>query len=500
MLAVMKRYLLEIVVFITGAVVMIMELVGTRILAPYVGSSIIVWTSLIGIILGSLSLGYAFGGKLADKNPSYKVLSTIIFLATIYIALLALFKEVVLSTVSGASFDLRFTSVASSLVLFAPPSLLLGMVVPYTVKLRLKSLAKTGRISGNLYAFSTVGSIIGTFAAGFFLIAYLGNTKILVLLSFLLLVAGYLCLLADQKENKLSLFLLFSLILLAWFLALPAKGQLGFVDTDTAYSRVLLQKTEIDGRPALTMHTGLWGTQSAMFLDSDELALEYTKYYRLSDHFNPSISKALAIGGGGYSYPKDFLKRNPDASLDVVEIDPGVTELARKYFNLKPDPRLFISHADGRVFLNKAKSTYDAIYIDAYQSDLSIPYQLTTIESVQKMHQSLNEGGVVIVNIISAINGPAGKFLRAELATYKEVFPQVYIFPVSYVNFPDEVQNIALVALKSEKKPSFESEDEVLNEYLGHLWAKEVSADVEVLTDDYAPVDQYMLEVIRERQ
>src|SRR3989337_3194082 len=135
---VVRKCLLDIVVFITGAVVMILELVGTRILAPYVGSSIIVWTSVIGIILGSLSLGYALGGRFADKYPSYRVLSAIIFVSAVSVALLAAFKEVFLNGLSNFFSDLRLKSVISSLTLFAPPSVLLGAVVPYSVKLKLK--------------------------------------------------------------------------------------------------------------------------------------------------------------------------------------------------------------------------------------------------------------------------------------------------------------------------------------------------------------------------
>lgn len=493
----MRKYLLEIIVFITGAVVMIMELVGTRILAPYVGSSIIVWTSLIGVILGALSFGYAKGGEIADRNPSFKTFSLVIFLSAINVALVSIFREDVLTFVQNLSKDLRMTSVISATILFAPPSILLGMVVPYAVKLKLKSLTKTGRIAGNLYAASTVGSIVGTFAAGFYLIAVLGSGKILILLSVMLLIASFLAYMGEQPTAKGILRFLFLLLVILGLLGLQPESP-WFADFDTLYSRVILQKAEDPEtkRPFLALRTGL-GYQSAMFLDiDDDLFLKYARYYRLGDHFNTNIRNALMIGGGGYSYPKDFLKTHPEAEIDVVEIDPAVTELAKEFFHLKDTARLTIYHEDGRNFLNENEKKYDAIYIDAF-SDISMPFHLATREAVQLMYDSLNEGGVVILNIIGSIKGEAGKFLRAELSTYEAVYPQVYLFPTVDPKDPYLTQNIMLVALKDNKLSSFESEDAELTSYLAHLLTSEVPSDSPILTDDYAPVDQYMVEVIK---
>jgi MFS family permease len=179
----MKKYLLEAVVFLCGAIVMILEIVGARVLAPYQGTSIFVWTSLIGIILGSLSLGYWWGGKLADRNPSYRVFSLIIFIAGVVVALITFSKELLLIFIRNHFNDIRVGATIAALALFAAPSVLLGMVSPYAVKLRIDDLNTSGATVGYLYAISTIGSIIGTFLAGFVLIAYFGNTKILLVLS-----------------------------------------------------------------------------------------------------------------------------------------------------------------------------------------------------------------------------------------------------------------------------------------------------------------------------
>ena len=160
--------------------------------------------------------------------------------------------------------------------------------------------------------------------------------------------------------------------------------------------------------------------QSARYLESDELALEYTKFYDLVKAYRPDFNRTLMIGGAGFSYPQAYLKRYPHASIDVVEIDPGMTAIARRFFSLKDDPRLQIFHADGRVFLNSAPAeSYDAILMDAFGSLFSVPFQLTTLEAVREMHRVLDGEGVVVFNIGSAIRGPASNFLQAEYATYQ---------------------------------------------------------------------------------
>ena len=186
----MKKYILEIIVFICGAVVMILELVGSRVLAPYVGTSIIVWTSLIGIILGSLSLGYWWGGKIADRKPNYKTFSMIIFIPAVYIGLITFLKSIVLEFLQNNIFSIHIGATLATLILFAPPSVLLGMISPYAVRLKIRDLDHSGATVGSLYAISTIGSIVGTFLAGFVLIAYCGSTNILLILSLILILTS----------------------------------------------------------------------------------------------------------------------------------------------------------------------------------------------------------------------------------------------------------------------------------------------------------------------
>ena len=173
-----------------------------------------------------------------------------------------------------------------------------------------------------------------------------------------------------------------------------------------------------------------------------------------------------------------------------MEIDPQVTTLAERYFGLKTDSRLTIYHEDGRTFINHNRQKYGAVLVDAYRS-ATVPFQLTTLEAVQKIYDFLDDDGVVLVNLISAIEGREGRFLRSEIATYRWFFPTVLIFPVQYPTEAETVQNITLVALKSPQSPSFSSPDKELNDYLKNLWTKEVPTDVAVLSDDFAPVELY---------
>ncbi len=186
----MKKYSLEIVVFICGAVVMAFEIIGSRMLGPYVGTSIFVWTSIIGVILLSLSLGYFWGGRIADRRPEAKILALIILLSAIFIAVSTIIKDNLLTYLLNAIYDIRIVSVISSLLLFTVPSILLGMVSPFAARLKMKNITRSGATVGNLYAISTVGSIIGVFLSGFYLIPSFRITKILFLFSIILIITS----------------------------------------------------------------------------------------------------------------------------------------------------------------------------------------------------------------------------------------------------------------------------------------------------------------------
>ncbi len=496
----MRKYTLETIVFITGASVMILELVGSRVLAPYAGTSIYVWTILIGVILGSLSFGYWYGGKLADRSPNYKTFSRIIFVAGLFIGLVAFIKTSILVTlIQNTSLDIRIGAAIGVIVLFVAPSALLGMVSPYAVRLKMKTVAKSGSTVGNLYAISTIGSIIGTFVAGFILISFLGNTVILLSLAVFLILTSIFSHVSGKKLSKIGVSILFILGIVGTFFLNDYNKAHGFVDVDTQYNRIMIRDEidEMTGKPIRSFYTDFYGRQSGMFLDSEELLVEYTRHFHLVSHFNPDFKKSLMIGGAGYSFPKDYLLKYPDAEIDVVEIDPKVTELAREYFNLPDDPRLNIIHADGRIYLNQTDEKYDAIFIDAFNPAGFVPHHITTKETVEKLKSALNDKGIVIMNIVTAVRGEGSGFMSAEYKTYSEVFPQVNMYQVAPDRDPEKPQNVTLVALKSELQYPLTSLDGFLGQVLRNQITNYDIIDIPILTDDFAPVDYYILKSIQ---
>ncbi|PID52101.1 MAG: spermidine synthase [Candidatus Moraniibacteriota bacterium] len=490
----MKKYLLELTVFISGLIVMIFEIVGSRVFGPYFGTSTFVWTTLIGVVLGSLSIGYYFGGKIADKEATFKKMSLILLMSGFCIGIMIFIKDGLLSVLQDHVKNINSALIVGGIILFSPTSIFLGMVSPYAAKLRIKNLSTSGADIGRLYALSTCGSIVGTFLAGFYLIPFFGTNTLLSLLAIVVIIFSIVLF---YEREKFLLLLLFCGVF--WFVSENNIKTVGknFVDVDTRYNRVWIydEQYEQNKKQFEIRKMGINNeNHSAMLLMSDQLVNEYTKYYHLSRHFHPHFRKSLIFGGAGYSFPKDYLKVYPHATIDVVEIDPGVTELAKKYFSLKENSRMNIYHEDGRVFLNKNIEKYDVIFGDAFGSRYAVPYHMTTVEAVQKMYDTLYDNGVVIVNLISSVDGK-NDFLRAEYYTYKKIFPQVYLFRVQNQN-ERHLQNIMLVALKSQKIPQFTSEDKKIDEFLKNRWSEELIEDVPILTDDYAPVEYYMRKVL----
>jgi predicted membrane-bound spermidine synthase len=434
-----SKFQIEIIVFICGAIVMVLELVGSRILSPYFGNSIFVWTSLIGVMLGFMSLGYFLGGKLAVRKLDYKTLFWIILFSSLFIGIIFINQYLLLPKLSVLG-DTRLFAVVSAIILFSLPSTSLGMVSPYCIRLKLQSLQNSGSTVGNLYAISTLGSIFGTFSAGFFLLSIIGSRNILVILSAILLI------LALSLNIKLSskFLALFSAILLFNLFPYAVKGNDSMIDKDTAYDRFFIldsidQKTD---RPARFLTRDFSSAESALYLDGgSDLVFDYLKYYQLAEYFAPNYQKTLLIGGGTFVFPNYFLDQNRQAMMDVVEIDPAMVKLASDYFMLKDNDRMKIIIEDGRTFLNNNNQKYDHIYLDAFRSYTSIPYQLATKESMEKCREALSDNGVMVINIISSLDGTRSKLLLSEYKTIQSIFPYTQLFAVQNPTDPNLIQN-----------------------------------------------------------
>ena len=489
-----RHFILEITVFVCGALLMVFEIIGSRILSPFIGTSTYIWTSLIGVILASLSLGYWLGGKWADRKPDVKVLALVIFLAGGCVSVTILTKEVVLSIIAASGIILEIKSLLAALVLFAPASVALGFVTPYAVRLRVLSIEDSGKTVGRLFAFSTIGSIVGTFAAGFFLIPFVGSIRTLYLIaSGLILLSILLVPFALTRLNLAVLILFLFGIAASEFNIYSLRRTSGLHDIDTEYSRIrVFQTTDKAGKPIEALATDPYFVQSAIYLDNDDRVLEYSRFYHLLRHFKPDLGRTLMIGGAGFTFPREYLRTYPNAAIDVVEIDPRMVQIARRFFRLKDDPRMKIVNQDGRVFLNRAPAgAYDVVLMDAFGSLFSVPPQLTTVEAVQQISRVMNDDGVVIANLGSAIKGPGSLFLQAEFVTYKKVFPNVYLFKVNTDYADERLQNVILVASKSQQEIQMSSGDSEIAYLLSHRYTAEFPLTRNVLTDDLAPVEYY---------
>ena len=478
----MKKTLVATSVFICGACVMALELAGMKIFAPYFGTSLFVYSAVIGIILGSMSYGYGLGGKLADKNPTYKVYSLLIALSSILVALVGVLKNPILTWISFIKLGASLGSITASIILLAIPAVFLATVSPYAIKLILDDMGTVGAISGRLSALSTGGSIFGTFLTSFVLIPSFGTTKIVVIISCVLFAVALLFI---SRESWKLMSIAAVVILICSIISLTSRpGIPGLIDQrDTKYSTISVID-EGDMRTMLINNEH----SSAIFLSNDKLAHKYLEFYDLAFHFNPGLKSALCIGGAGYSYPSYYIKKYPECTMDVVEIDEGATTLAREYFGLTDNPRLGIIHQDGRVFLNNNTKKYDAVLGDAFNSH-SPPAQLVTLEATKLAYDSLNDNGIYLINVIGSLDYTYGAIGNAMYGTMQAVFPQVYMFPVHAPHDESVAQNLIIVGIKSTDIPSFENEDEHINAMLGNL--VEYKSSIPIMTDDYAPVDFY---------
>lgn len=480
-------------VIIAGAAVMVLELLSSRLLAPYYGSTLFVWGSLIGVVLAGLAAGYHFGGKKADANPSYSQFSSLIFFTGLYTLFITYATPSVFQFVLALRLGERYGPLAASILILALPSFLLGGVAPYAIKLSAKSLERVGTTSGNLYSLSTIGSIVGTFLTTFILIPELGVNTILYALSSILIIASLFGLASRLKVLGVLL-----LALSIGFAVAPQISGGGVVfHKDTLYHRLVVQDDAITGIRTLILDNNF---HSAIDLrDTDRVVYLYTGYFHLAMAYNLKIEDVLFVGGGGFSAPKRFLRDYPNVKADVVEIDPDVVKAAEEYFFVEENSRLKIFIDDGRIYLSKTDKKYDLIVLDAYAKTY-IPFHMMTREYFELVNDRLNEDGVVVSNVIASLDGDSSAIFRSMLKTMLEVFPNADVYPVS--GEISLIQNIIVVATKSDEKILSDILKErasgiiklsSIDDYVSRRLERDPSLlDVPVFTDNYAPVENFL--------
>jgi len=494
------RGVLELASFICGAMVMVVEMTGSRLLAPWMGSSLIVWTSLIGIILTCLSVGYWLGGKLADITPKIISLSKIILAASVSVAILALLANPVLLFVSSKITNIYVGSVVATIILFSIPSVLLGMVSPMIVRIALLSTSHIGATVGRFSALSCIGSILGTFLGGFILISLFSSGTILMITAVVLVITSTIVGLQGIKASKISagniILILACITLGAWIEinGMPMATAGIHIETPYNHMRIYEGYRYPENRHVRIIQTDPIGSQSAMYLDSpNELVFDYTKFYDLAFFYRPEVRNVLMLGGGGYTIPKYLAAYFPEVSVDVVELDPGMTAAAEKYFEFVRNERTRIFHEDARTFINRTSrmsDKYDAVFWDVFTSEYNIPFHLTTIESASRAYDLLSDDGITIMNIISSVEGKSGGVFRGIYAAFSEVFPHIRVFLANYPHAPNIRQNVMLIASKSELSSEMEP-DEKIRKLLSNELKQPVTMDIGAFTDTFAPVEYH---------
>jgi spermidine synthase len=500
-----KRVAIPATVFITGACVLVIEIVATRILAPYFGNTIFTVSSVISVVLAALSVGYYVGGKLADRHPSQNIFYGIVFAGGLGVFALYWLQILVLPTL-GNNLSLTTGPLIVTTVLFFAPSFVLGMLSPFAIKLQ-EQQAKDqgiGTISGSIFFYSTVGSIFGSLLAGYVLIPHVGVRATVIGVGVVLVVLGLvpMVLLGLDKRFATKVAILVGFGVLFSLLSNPAVQAV--YSRDGIYEKITIVDGEFKGRPTRFLFQDR-SASGAMFLDSNELAYDYTKYYALYELFTPDPKRVLAIGGGAYSVPKALLNDLPEATVDVAEIEPSLVELSETHFNVpKDEPRLRHHIADGRRLLHDAPEKYDLIFSDVYYSLYAIPMHFTTKEFFQTTYDKLNDNGVFIANIIGSMDRRPPSLVLAEVRTLKAVFPHVYLFATVGTDTL-EAQNLMVVAHKSAQPMRLDAATLAASRHqvIRELAPKQVDLDAidlspyPLLTDDFAPVESWTAELLR---
>lgn len=490
------------IVFISSGCIMILELVAGRIIAPYVGVSLYTWTSVIGVVLAGISLGNYVGGWLADRYASLRLLGAIFVLGGL--SSFGILTVDALGRLTPGDWPLIVEILVLTAALFFLPSVILGAISPVVAKLAVRDLNKTGMTVGRIYSAGTVGSIVGTFATGFVLISWFGTHAIVWGVALVLLILGLLFLLGRRWP-----WMLVAALILSGSTALATQqGWLwGPCTRETNYFCIKVKEEERDGQPVRVLildrlvhsYTSL-DDPTKLVYGYEQIYAEVTAYRSLQDE----QLRALFIGGGGYTFPRYMEAVYPGSELHVIEIDPGVTEIAHDLLGLAHDTKVVTYNEDARTFLAREPiGRYDLILGDAF-NDFSVPYHLTTKEFNDRVRAWLEDDGLYVVNIV---DGPRGDFLRAYVHTLQQSFGHVYLAPTieswreaSRSTFVLLASNVPLDRVELHAVDGGDGVATLATRLLSEGEVEDLVAAgrMVMLTDRYAPVDQMLAPVFRE--
>lgn len=391
-----------------------------------------------------------------------------------------------------------------AIILFLIPGLILGMLSPFAIKLQQMILTKEGigSISGVIFFYSTMGSILGSLLAGYVLIPQFGVRASLIGVGVVLVVLGLVPLLMLSADRRFATKLGVLAFIFTVLSALAAPTTNALYSHDGVYERIRIVDSHYNGKTVRSLYQDR-SISGGMYIGSDEHVHNYSKYYALYEVFNQDPERILVIGGGAYTMPKSYLKDLPRATVDVAEIEPSLIELGERYFDVPKDVRLNHYVEDGRRLLKDKEENYDLIFGDAYHSLYSIPMHLTTKEFFQTAYDKLNDDGLFIMNVIDTLDKKPPSLVYAEIRTLQAVFPHVYLFAVDSPKLP-HVQNLIVAAHKSDAPTNFANPNlqSSRHEIVRDLTKHQVSLDAvdlrqyPIVTDDYAPVENWTAELL----
>lgn len=500
-----RKWFLYATEFFAGMSVMAVELGASRLLAPYFSSSQIVWTIIIGTIMIAMALGNIYGGKSADQNPNPDKLYARILVAAVWIAAIPVLGKYIILLVSALliftvdSNFLIWAAFAACMIIFVFPLFLLGTVTPSLAKYSVDSLDDSGKTVGTLGAFNTIGSIIGTFVPTFVTIPSVGTSiTFLIFAGILGIISAVYFISRKTGEKKIIV----SAVLFLLCCILGYSDSFAFWESNLAYEGEsvynYLQVKEDDARVLLSTNV-LFGVQS-VYMKKEGLTGMYYDYAMaaplMTDKENTSECDVLILGMGTGTYALQCRRYFDIMSVEGVEIDDRITDLARNYFELPED--IHVTTYDGRAFLNAVDKKYDVIMVDAYQ-DITIPFQMSSVEFFTLVKEHLNENGVMVVNM--NMRGNAQGSINQYLAdTISNVFSQVYTVDVYgstnrelfASDNPRMIENMDANSIRIADEKLYammKNVEENLSVY---------EAGTYIMTDDKAPVELLGMRVIDE--
>ena len=493
------------VAFVTGAIVMSFEMLGSRYLNPYFGSGIYTWAALISTVLIALMAGYFLGGALADRTASPAVLALTVIIGSLYLLALPSFAQAILEFVLAGVDDIRAGSLISSLALMFFPVTFLGMYSPFAIRLLLRSAQRSGRVSGAVYGISTAGAIVGTLGTTFFLIPTIGARAITLTLGALGLAAGSALLALARLDRRAGAALVVialaaptvpagradNLIDEGVRVAMLERGDGRLAHIETPYNDVFITKRQHQ----LVMSFQLKGwdyTESVSnLLDPDDLPLRYAQVMTIAAVYPEAPRKILMLGLGGGSISTYLGRFMPEAAITTVEIDPGVITAAKTYFGLRETERMRYHAGDGRVFLNRNSELYDLILLDAYRGGY-VPFHLLTREFYTLVKHRLTPGGVAAFNVHDG-----SKLYASTVKTLGEVFAALDLYPTGVGEViavastsPLDPQTLERRAAALQQRHGFRFPlPQILQRRMDKPQSQAANGDV--ITDDFAPADVY---------